>query len=315
MEEAVPEVLVLRALKLGDLLVAVPALRALGHAFPGHRITYAAPAWLGPVIELVGGIGLLDTPGLDAPIARAHGEVDVAVNLHGNGEQSRARIDALGARRVIAHGADGHPGPIWEDGGHERERWCRLLEGHGLRTDPLDVLLNRPSRPTEVPGAAVVHPGAAHGSRHWPVERFAQVARQLERAGHTVVVTGSADERERALAVAQAAGLGAGSVAAGQLGLEQFAALVADARCVVSADTGAAHLASAYGVPSAVLFGPATPEAWGPPPGPHAVLTHAGLRIGDVFAEQPDPALLAVTTEELLDALAGLGVFSAAYPQ
>lgn len=311
MEDHVPEVLALRALKLGDLLVAVPALRALGRAFPDHRITYAAPAWLAPVVELVGGIDLVDTPGLDDPIARAKGEVDVAVNLHGNGEQSRARIDALGARRVIAHGSESQPGPRWAEGVHERERWCRLLEWHGIPADPRDLLLRPPARRTEVPGAAVVHPGAAHGSRHWPVERFAQVARRLERSGQTVVVTGSAGERERALAVAEAAGLGAGSVAAGQLGLDRFAALVADARCVVSADTGAAHLASAYGVPSVVLFGPATPAAWGPPPGPHRVLTHPGVRVGDVFAEQPDPALLAVTTEEVLDALAGLGVFSA----
>lgn len=311
MEDHVPEVLVLRALKLGDLLVAVPALRAVRRAFPGHRITYAAPGWLAPVVELVGGIGLLETAGLDEPIARSRGEVDVAVNLHGNGEQSRARIDALWARRVVAHRVGGSPGPEWEQAVHERDRWCRLLEWHGIQADPRDLLLEPPARPTELPGAAIVHPGAAHGSRHWPLERFAQVARRLERAGHTVVVTGSAGERERALAVAEAAGLGAGSVAAGQLGLDRFAALVAAARCVVSADTGAAHLASAYGIPSAVLFGPATPEAWGPPPGPHRILTHPGVRVGDVFAEQPDPALLAVRTEEVLDALAGLGVLPA----
>lgn len=304
----IPEVLVLRALKLGDLLVAVPALRALRREFPGHRITYAAQAWLEPVIELVGGIGLLDTHGLDVPIARRAAEVDVAVNLHGAGPESRGRIAALSARRVISHRGGGIPGPSWDKDVHERERWCRLLQWHGIAADPHDFKLRAPVRRTAVPGAAVVHPGAAYPSRHWPVQRFAQVARALADAGHEVVFTGSASERHRALAVAEAAGLGTGTVVAGQLSLGDFAALAAEASCVVSADTGAAHLASAYGIPSVVLFGPAPVESWGPPPGPHVVLTDAALRRGDSFGLVPDPALLAVSAQSAIAALEGLGL-------
>ncbi|NYD78158.1 hypothetical protein SAMN05216555_106195 [Arthrobacter cupressi] len=64
-----PVLLVLRALKLGDLMVAVPALRGLKRAFPEHRILYAAPAWVAEALDLVGGIQLLPTPGLEAPLA------------------------------------------------------------------------------------------------------------------------------------------------------------------------------------------------------------------------------------------------------
>ena len=94
-----PELLVLRALKLGDLLVAVPALKAIRRAFPEHRLRYAAQGWLSEALGLVGGYELLPTHGLDEPLALRPGVVDVAVNLHGNGPESAGRIEALKARR------------------------------------------------------------------------------------------------------------------------------------------------------------------------------------------------------------------------
>jgi ADP-heptose:LPS heptosyltransferase len=103
-------------------------------------------------------------------------------------------------------------------------------------------------------------------------------------------------------------GLPVTAVLAGNLSLGEFAATIAAARLVVSADTGAAHLASAYSTPSVVLFGPAPPEIWGPPPGPHLVLTRADLRRGDTFAADPDPALLAVSVQDVLAAVRDLGV-------
>lgn len=301
-----PELLVLRALKLGDLLVAVPALHALRRAYPGHRLRYAAQGWLSEALDLVGGFELLPTHGLDVPLAVEPGTVDIAVNLHGSGPESQARIDAIRARHTIAHGSGRRAGPSWHPHLHERERWVRLLTWHGIHADPLDFRLGVPHLPSPVPGATVLHVGAAYGSRLWPVQRFALVAASLSEAGHSVVFTGSNGERARALEVCTFAGLPAAAVLAGKLTLGEFAATVAAARLVVSADTGAAHLASAYGTPSVVIFGPAPPEIWGPPPGPHIVLTRADLRRGDTFAADPDPALLAVSVPDVLQAVRDL---------
>jgi len=302
-----PLLLALRALKLGDLLVAVPALRGLRRAFPEHRILYAAPAWIGEALELVGGIHHLPTPGLDDPLTIPRGAVDIAVNLHGNGAESRLRIEELQANRVVAHASTGTDGPEWTTGIPERERWTRLLNWHGIDADPLDYRLNRPAVPSPRPGATVIHVGAAYGSRLWPVERFADVAVELAAAGHEVVLTGGSSERARAEETAALAKLkGAdldGGLLAGRQGLAEFAATIAEARLVISADTGAAHLASAYERPSVVLFGPAPAEEWGPPPGPHVVLTAVELRRGDVFSADPDPALLAVSVRDVLEAV------------
>jgi len=308
-DDGKPVLLVLRALKLGDLLVAVPALHGLRRAFPQHRLLYAAQGWLEDAVALVGGFELLPTHGLDEPLALQAGTVDVAVNLHGRGPESQSRLEALEANRIIAHRSASQPGPSWQDGIHERVRWAGLLQWHGIHADPGELFLKTPGIATEHPGATLVHVGAAYGSRLWPAERFAMVAARLREAGHHVLFTGGAADRVRAADVAQRAGAGPAAVLAGKQSLAQFAALVAQARLVVSADTGAAHLASAYGRPSVVLFGPAPPEEWGPPPGPHIALTKAELRRGDTFASDPDPAILAVSVQDVLDAVRELGLF------
>jgi ADP-heptose:LPS heptosyltransferase len=301
-----PRLVALRALNLGDLLVVVPALRALRRHFPEHELTLVTHAWLEPVVGLIGGIDrLVPTRGL-VPLTHPR-RPDAVVNLHAAGGESAAALDALDPLRRIGFAAPGWPGPQWCPGGHERRRWCAMLAAHGVHADPADLLLHRPDEPPPAPGAAVVHVGAGYGAKEWPVERFAAVASALRAAGHRVVVTGSIVERPRALAVADQAGLAPAAVLAGSTGLREMAALVADAALLVSGDTGVAHLASAYRTPSVVLFGPAPIEEWGPPEdGPHRPLTVAGLRRGDPFAADPDPALLGVTVADVLGAVAEL---------
>jgi ADP-heptose:LPS heptosyltransferase len=299
-------VLALRALKLGDLLVAVPALRALRRGFPGHRLVLATTGWLAPVVDLTGCVDeLLPVSGLEPLRGMAHPVV--AVNLHGAGPESNRVLDALNPARHIGHQGHGWIGPKWTDDLHERARWCRLLTAHGIRADADDLYLRAPLVPSPAPGAIVLHPGAAYGSRQWPVDRFAAVARGLKELGHRVVITGTNAEHPRAAEVATAAGVPWADVFTGKLGLSGLAALTAAARLVVSADTGIAHLSYAYRTPSVVLFGPAPRAQWGPPRnGPHIVLTDESVRDGDAFAHDPDPALLAVTAEQALTAAAGL---------
>ena len=52
---------------------------------------------------------------------------------------------------------------------------------------------------------------------------------------------------------------------AGETDLLTLAATIAHARLLLCGDTGLAHLATAFGTPSVVLFGPTPPARWGPP--------------------------------------------------
>ncbi|MGW3891023.1 glycosyltransferase family 9 protein [Micromonospora chokoriensis] len=262
-------ILVLRALGVGDLVTAVPAVRALRAAYPSRELVLAAPAGLAPLVDLVGGVDrLVDTCGLDRPV-RVGSAPQVAVNLHGRGPQSHRLLAATRPGRLLAF-ADPHgdhvEGPQWSDDEHEVDRWCRLLSWYGIPADRADLGLRRPASAGLPAGVTVLHPGSKVPAKRWPAERFAALARALTDQGHRVLLTGSADERALAARVAEAAGLGSDAVLAGRTDLGTLAALVADARLVVSGDTGVAHLATGYGTASVVLFGPVPPAHWGPPP-------------------------------------------------
>ncbi|MET8358356.1 glycosyltransferase family 9 protein [Micromonospora sp. NPDC005171] len=262
-------ILVLRALGVGDLVTAVPALRALRAAYPSRELALAAPGWLAPLVDLVGGVDrLVDTTGLDRPL-RVGTAPRVAVNLHGRGPQSHRLLAATRPGRLLAFAspdAGFADGPRWAVDEHEVDRWCRLLSWYDIPADRADLSLRRPASAGLPSGVTLLHPGSKIPAKRWPAERFAALARALTGQGHRVLLTGSADERALASRVAEAAGLSSHAVLAGRTDLGALAALVADARLVVSGDTGVAHLATGYGTPSVVLFGPVPPAHWGPPP-------------------------------------------------
>jgi hypothetical protein len=258
-----------------------------------------------------------------APISPAPPRLDVAIDLHGNGPASRRLLSALQPRRLygFADPAGGLPGSTWLAGEHEVRRWCRLVTevlpapGGGWSEYLAGNTAASPAGCQAVgclrlPALAmpeswtVLHPGAAAPARRWPADRFAAVASALRDRGHQVVVTGGPAEAELARSVAGQAGV----PALLELSLLELVSLVGRARLVICGDTGVAHVASNYRTPSVLLFGPVSPATWGPPAaGPHRVLWH-GDGTGDPHAQQADPALLAITVEQVLEAVDELAV-------
>jgi ADP-heptose:LPS heptosyltransferase len=245
---------------------------------------------------------------------RLHG-APVAVNLHGCGPQSHRILLAARPQAAIWFSHPDVPesagAPHWRLDEHEVARWCRLLTESGVPADHTELALDAPgvTPPAWARGATLIHPGAASPARRWPPARFAAVAAAEQARGAAVAITGAAGERPLALAVARTAGLGESAVRAGETDLATLASAVAHANRVVCGDTGVAHLATALGTPSVLLFGPTSPAAWGPPPdlpgaGRHIVLW-AG-RTGDPHGLAPDPGLLEIGVEDVLEALAHL---------
>ncbi|AXK84468.1 glycosyltransferase family 9 protein [Nocardia farcinica] len=300
-------VLVLQARGLGDLLTAVPALRALRRAKPSDHIVLAAPQRLKPIVDLIASVDtLVPTPSAGALRWDGPGP-DLAVNLHGPGPESIAELARLRPGRILSYRHAAFPevdGPEWEQDMHYTERWCHLLESDGIVADRRNLGLVPPVATTSHRDCVVVHVGAGAPARRWPPDRFAAVVRHLLVLGRDVVLTGDEFERDIALTVAARAGLPRHRVLAGEQNLIELAATVAEASLVVSGDTGVAHLATAFGTRTVLMFGP-TPPHWAGPP-PHLLARHAVLwagQLGDPFADTPDPGLLKITVPDVMAAI------------
>jgi ADP-heptose:LPS heptosyltransferase len=292
-------VLVLRALGLGDTAAGIAALRGVRRAWPAGRIVLAAPSWYGGWLR---GLGIVDEVLHTRGLARLDwpGGGHVAVNLHGCGPHSHHVLNATRPARLIAFrcGAAGHEeGPDWSWDEHEVVRWCRLVSYAGGPCSPEDLRLPRLA---PVNGHIVVHPGAASAARRWPERRWREVVRSLVDRGHDVVVTGNRAERN--LCTGIVTGMPRARNLAGRLSVSALAELIAGATLLLAGDTGPAHLATAFGTPSVLLFGPTSPARWGPviDVDRHVVLWHGGS--GDPHADELDPALSRIEAGDVLAA-------------
>jgi ADP-heptose:LPS heptosyltransferase len=300
-------VVALRALGIGDLCTAVPALRALGRSLP-EPVLVAAPGSLAPLIRLASvgthvALESLDDPWPPLP------PVSLAVNLHGPGPQSIERLRSLTPKRLVSHRrpddlADGRR--RWRDDEHDRVRWCRLVAQQlAIPADPEDLRIAEPPSARRSDPHVLVHLGAAAAARRWPTDRFAGVVEDLVARGRHCHLTGDADERRlgaEVVALVSPKARDRVTDLTGRTSLTRLIDVVGGAVLVVCGDTGVAHLASAFGRPSVVLFGPIAPTRWGPPErGPHVALW--ARRCGDPQGSVTDPGLLEIDVGDVLGAV------------
>ena len=260
----------------------------------------ATSAALAPLVERIGGVDLLlPTPTRPAAVPWTGAAPDVAVNLHGTGPQSHRALDALNPGRRIGfrcgEAGPGWEGPAWDAVAaahpHERARWCALLEAVGIPADADDLRLPSPTlagpthrgRASRIDRRCVACAGPRPPRRGLRGEAVAR--RAVRGRGRRARRTADPGPRHRLRRRAATSpwpspatpGLPVDRVLAGRTDLGALCDLVARAGLVISGDTGIAHLASAYGTPSVVLFGPVDPAQWGPPAdGPHVALAQPG---------------------------------------
>jgi ADP-heptose:LPS heptosyltransferase len=114
--------------------------------------------------------------------------------------------------------------------------------------------------------------------RKWPNERFVEIGRRIltDMSGATIVITGTAAERAAAEEVRQQIGSARVLNLAGRTTLRQAIVLHSLAAAVLTNDSGPAHFASLTDTAIVVLFGPETPQLYGPL-GPNVEPLWAGI--------------------------------------
>ncbi len=274
------KILLIRLSALGDLVYVSAVLEGL----PGHEVhlalyapfqdLYAADPRVARIWPIEPGASWEHLRGLVRQW-RSEG-FDVAVDLHRkplthwllwqSGAQRRLHIRKASLQRRL------HLWFRWP----LREvpvyrRYLEPLVKAGLIAHPLPqprlMMQPMPSRFPLPHRYVVLAPEAVYPTREWP--GFRSLAQELERRGIPVVTVGI--RRQPAFV---------GVNLTGQTSLREMIAVVQRATVAVSNDSGPAHVASASGVPTVVLFGPTVPAFGFRPQGPAPVRVVENPRLG-----------------------------------
>jgi heptosyltransferase-1 len=145
----------------------------------------------------------------------------------------------------------------------------------------------------------ILNPGAGWGAKQWPAERYGAVAQGLARKGIRSLINFGPGEESLAKLAEKAGG---GTARALSFSIGELLALTRRARLFIGGDTGPMALAAALHVPVVALFGPTDPARNGPFRTKNIVLRDASSPTTLTHRNQPDPGLLAIAPDEVLDA-------------
>ncbi len=291
---AVREVLVLRLDRIGDVIMCLPALADLRAALPRARIRLAVGRWSAeiarsaPVDEVLVwsapwvGRASEGADGFADLARRAHAlrdaPLDLAFDLQGD-VRALLLMRLTGARRRVGYANTGGAWLLtdvvpldetvsWVE---QNRRAVASVLGPGGAA-PVDLLtaeergfgrrlvadLGLASRRPLVG----VHPAGGRAVKQWDLDRWADVARRLQREFQAAILLTGA-ESDRGLTAEVARRLPFRSVdLTGRLSIRETMALIAELDLFLSPDTGTMHAACAVGTPSVSVFGPSDPARY-----------------------------------------------------
>ena len=290
----IKKIAVFRALQLGDMLCAVPAFRALRHAYPTAEIVLLGLPWaesfvsrfsqyFNRFIHFPGYPGLPEQPFDETewqPFRQQmHAEnFDLLLQMQGNGTIVNPVMFELGAKLVAGyHNAESHVDSDlfveYPNYGHEAERHLILMQHLGIQ--PQGVELEFPTTAAEAASLAAlrlpvepkkyicVHPGSRGAWRQWPPAYFAKLADSCAEKGYSIVVTGTGDEKEITGELISHLRHAAIDLT-GKTSMGAVACLIQEAFLLIANCTGVSHIASATQTPSLIISMDGEPERWGP---------------------------------------------------
>jgi heptosyltransferase-3 len=285
-------VAVIRLRSLGDCVLTTPALAILRRFRPDLRVSVVVEARWRAVFEGNPDVDEIFEPGW---IGLRRARPDLCLNLHG-GRRSAWMTALSGARYRAGFGHFRHRYaynvriPRAQDilsvdrMVHTAEHLASAI--FHLGAPVAEIPRARLTATDKQPAAAVLHAVAATAEKTWRADGFVEVARRLQASHSRVVfIGGPGDDLSPFREFPVIAGAP----------LAEVKNMLSSASIFVGNDSGPAHMAAAFGVPSVVIFGTSDPAIWGPWRTPAEVV-------------QSPAGIGAVTVEQVLGALARLRV-------
>jgi heptosyltransferase III len=252
---------------LGDVLLTIPALRALRRVHPDDMVTLAAPPRLGALVQALGEVDeAVDVESLGLHqlfVDNGEGEAHPLLAGCARAVCWMGAGDATFARRLRALVPDVVLAPSTTPGERVWRHLLRTVDGDDtvsrapivLREDHLAdgrrVLIE-----AGWDGATpllFVQPGTGSAAKRWPAEGFAQVVEQLRRQRAMIVVVhlGPGDRAAANALITRLAGPVATLV---EPSLPALAGALGQIALYVGNDSGVSHLAAAVGAPAVVAY-------------------------------------------------------------
>ncbi|MCL4500504.1 MAG: lipopolysaccharide heptosyltransferase I [Deltaproteobacteria bacterium] len=333
MSDEHPHILIVKLSSFGDVLHALPTLEALRTTFPTAYLTWLVEAAYAPLLQdHPAGVEVLPAPRLKPGsiiqggnprlLARLihrlrSSQFDLVIDLQGL-LKSAIWVGLAKSRRKLGYDRtrEGSYRVLTERlAPYDREahavlRYLNLAHYLGAPVTPprfrlalgagLDIshLLPAETRSRLV----VLHPGARWPSKLWPTVAWAQLGDWLSREhGFRVVITGSAADKNLAADIKNQMRQPP-LLLAGRTTLPELAAVLRQARFMVTTDTGAMHLAAALETPVVAVFGPTAPWRTGPFGEGHQVVRQ-DLACSPCFQRRcPEPRCLTELSPEMVRA-------------
>ena len=303
---------------VGDAVMTIPALRELRRLFPQARITLATRSWAKGLFagaEFIDELHVHDGSGLRSVVQQVREwrkrNFDLAVLFPNSLETalvaSLARVPLRvgyateGRQVLLTHALQL---PEWRSSKHEVFYYLQIVaelewrikhEQTFLNTQPdgsLDISSGRKAAARDFLRAHGVEsinndrvlialcPGSINSrAKRWPAERYAALAdRLINDLEAEVILIGSKAEAEVSRDVSRQMS-NQPVVLTGQTDLAELVAVLSQVDLLVTNDTGPAHIASALGRPTLVIFGPTNP-----------LTTRPFSPYGEIMRQPPDCA-------------------------
>ncbi len=328
-------ILTIRLGAVGDVLTTLPAIRALHEKFPNaslHHLVDESAAGIISGLTIIERTIVAPCQRLSAELKR--GRLTTLLALRRTLREARYDLvvdfESLACSGILASFCHA-PTRIG------RARWRQLnplFFNFRVPSDPQDnvvtqhlALLRPVLRPGELPvempqsppldvGAAeraladlsinkpfvIVAPGSRRPHRALPEKLLTDIVARLMADGEPVLVIGGMFETALAELCARI-----GVPYSGNLSLPALAGVIARARAFIGADSAPMHIADMLRVPSVVIFGPSSPELYGPMFAPHRSLRDPRFAGRQYLRGQVDePWFERVDATEVLHALQSL---------